>query len=113
MTSVNSVTDTSFEKEVLQSKKPVLIDFWAQWCGPCKQIAPLVEDLASKNSRIKMVKCDIETNPNIPSRYGIRAIPTLIIFSDGRPIATKVGSVTAQQLSDWVEDTLSQIESPA
>ncbi len=103
---IRNTTDSSFAEDVLQSKKPVLVDFWAQWCGPCKQIAPLVEDIAKSTPQIEVVKLDIENNPDVPTRYGIRAIPTLIIFMDGKPVATKVGSVTGQQLSEWVVNSI-------
>ena len=90
--SISAVTDASFEAEVLQAGQPVLVDFWAVWCAPCRMIAPVVEDLAAELSdRVKFVKMDIDANPQVPGRLGIMSIPTLIIFKDGQPAERTVG----------------------
>jgi len=105
--SIQQVTDTSFDEEVLKSSTPVLVDFWAEWCGPCKAIAPALEDLASEmTGRVQIAKVNIDENPKTPSQYGVRAIPTLMIFKDGQVAATKLGAVTKGQLQQWVESNL-------
>ena len=97
------VTDASFEDEVLKSKLPVLVDFWAEWCGPCKMIAPIIDDLASEYSgKLKVCKLDVDGNGEIPNRYSIRGIPTLMIFMNGNAEATKVGAVSKTQLASFV-----------
>ena len=86
-------TDTSFQDDVLQSDKPVLVDFWAEWCGPCRMIAPHVKDIASEyDGQLKVAKLDIDSNPTIPGRYGIRSIPTLMVFKNGEVVARIVGA---------------------
>lgn len=105
--SIQQVTDTSFDEEVLKSSTPVLVDFWAEWCGPCKAIAPALEDLAAEmTGRVQIAKVNIDENPKTPSQYGVRAIPTLMIFKDGQVAATKLGAVTKGQLQQWVESNL-------
>mgnify|MGYP003313969711 FL=1 len=101
------ISDESFEEEVLQSERPVLIDYWAEWCGPCKMIAPVLDEIATEYSdRLKVVKLNIDDNPQTPPKYGIRGIPTLMIFKNGQVEATKVGAVSKAQLSAFLDDSL-------
>ena len=104
----SKVTDESFETDVLKSSTPVLVDFWAEWCGPCKQIAPALEDLArDMGDRITVAKINIDENPSTPQKYNVRGIPTLLIFKDGQIAATKVGALPKSKLYEWVESALS------
>lgn len=101
------VTDDSFEEEVLKSQTPVLVDYWAEWCGPCKMIAPVLDDLSVEYAgRIKVAKLNIDENPNTPPRYGIRGIPTLMLFKNGNVEATKVGAVSKSQLTAFIDSNL-------
>jgi thioredoxin 1 len=101
------VTDDSFESEVLQSSSPVLVDYWAEWCGPCKMIAPVLDEIADEyEGRVKLAKLNIDDNPNTPPRYGIRGIPTLMLFKDGEVEATKVGAVSKSQLTAFIDSNL-------
>ena len=101
------ISDESFEEEVLQSDRPVLIDYWAEWCGPCKMIAPVLEEIATEYSdRLKVVKLNIDDNPQTPPKYGIRGIPTLMVFKNGQVEATKVGAVSKAQLTAFLDDSL-------
>lgn len=101
------VTDDSFDNEVLQAGEPVLVDYWAEWCGPCKMIAPVLEEIAGKYSgRVKIAKLNIDDNPNTPPRYGIRGIPTLMLFKDGEVEATKVGAVSLSQLTAFIDSNI-------
>lgn len=103
----NKVTDSSFETDVIKSKKPVLVDFWAEWCGPCVQIAPALEELADEyKESLTVVKVNIDENPETPAKYGVRGIPTLILFKDGEIAATKVGAAPKRQLSEWINTSL-------
>jgi thioredoxin 1 len=100
-------TDSSFETDVLKSDTPVVVDFWAEWCGPCKAIAPHLEDLASeKGEEIKVAKVNIDDNPLTPTKYGVRGIPTLMLFKDGELAATKVGAVPKSKLFEWVDESV-------
>ena len=101
------VTDDSFETEVLQSSQPVLVDYWAEWCGPCKMIAPVLDEIAGEYAgKVKIAKLNIDDNPNTPPRYGIRGIPTLMLFKDGEVEATKVGAVSKSQLTAFIDSNL-------
>ena len=101
------ISDESFEEEVLQSERPVLIDYWAEWCGPCKIIGPVLDEIATEYSdRLKVVKLNIDDNPQTPPKYGIRGIPTLMVFKNGQVEATKVGAVSKAQLTAFLDDSL-------
>ena len=101
------VTDDSFEAEVLKSDKPVLVDYWAEWCGPCKMIEPILNELAGKyEGRLKIAKLNIDDNPSTPPKYGIRGIPTLMIFKDGGVEATKVGALNKSQLTTFIDRSI-------
>jgi thioredoxin 1 len=101
------VTDESFQNEVLEADKPVLMDYWAEWCGPCKMIAPVLDDIAAEyEGRIKVAKLNIDNNPTTPPKYGIRGIPTLMIFKGGEVEATKVGAVTKSQLTAFIDSNI-------
>ncbi len=102
-----AVTDTSFENEVLKSSTPVLVDFWAEWCGPCKMIGPVLEDVAgSLQGRLRVAKVNIDENPMAPSKYGVRGIPTLMLFKGGQLVETKVGAMPKSALMQWLEGAL-------
>jgi thioredoxin 1 len=103
-----SVTDTDFENEVLQADKPVVVDFWAEWCGPCKAMTPVVDQLAvEKEGEFKVVKVNIDEAPNAPTKYGVRGIPTFMVFKDGQVVGTRVGGgLSKTQLEDWVKSVI-------
>lgn len=101
------VTDDSFETDVLKSSQPVLVDFWAEWCGPCKMIGPSLYELSEElGEKVTIAKLNIDDNPDAPGRYGVRGIPTMILFSNGAPVATKVGAAPKGQLQNWLEQVL-------
>ncbi|MDA5194577.1 thioredoxin [Govanella unica] len=100
------VTDASFDSDVLKSGKPVLVDFWAEWCGPCKQIGPSLEALSDEMPEVVIAKVNIDENPTSPAQYGVRSIPTMILFKDGRPHATKVGALPKSALAEWLKKSL-------
>jgi thioredoxin len=102
-----AVTDSSFDNDVLRAERPVLVDFWAEWCGPCKMIAPFLEDLAAdKTDKLTVAKVNIDENPQAPTKYGVRGIPTMILFKNGRVAATKIGALPKSKLYEWVESVL-------
>lgn len=102
-----STSDSNFEAEVLQSDIPVLVDFWAEWCGPCKMIAPILDDIAAEfDGRVKVAKLNIDDNPTTPPKYGVRGIPTLMLFKNGEVDATQVGALSKSQLVSFLNDNL-------
>ena len=104
-----TVTDASFAADVLDSGDTVLIDFWAEWCGPCKQISPALEEIAKDyEGKLTVAKVNIDENPETPGRYGVRGIPTLMIFSGGEHVATRVGAAPKSQLAQWVEEVIKE-----
>ena len=101
------ISDDSFEAEVLNASGPVLIDYWAEWCGPCKMIAPILDELAEEyGERVKIAKLNIDDNPETPPKYGIRGIPTIMIFKDGNVEATKIGAVSKSQLVEFIDNNI-------
>lgn len=102
-----AVSDDSFEADVLKAGGPVLVDFWAEWCGPCKQIAPALDQIASEHAgKITVAKVNIDDNPMTPGKYGVRGIPTLMIFNNGELVSTKVGAMAKGKIEEWINDTL-------
>ena len=104
---IHYVTDDTFEEEVLQSQQPVLVDYWAEWCGPCKMIAPILDEIAVQYAgRLKVAKLNIDDNPTTPANYGVRGIPTLMLFKNGNIEATQVGAVTKSKLASFIDSHL-------
>jgi len=101
------VTDASFDKDVLGAAGPVVVDFWAEWCGPCRMISPALEEIATEMAgKVTIAKLNVDENPNIMMRYGIRSIPTLILFKNGEPASMQVGAVPKGRLSDWIKSAI-------
>ena len=105
MSTIN-ITDKNFESEVIKSEKPVVVDFWAEWCGPCKQIGPILEEISDEMSEVVIAKHNIDTEPNTPTKYGVRGIPTMLLFSKGELKATKVGATTKSNIVSWIKENI-------
>ena len=105
MSTIN-ITDKNFESEVIKSEKPVVVDFWAEWCGPCKQIGPILEEISDELSEVVIAKHNIDTEPNTPTKYGVRGIPTMLLFSKGELKATKVGATTKSKIVAWIKENI-------
>ena len=104
---ISHISDDNFEQEVLQSDQPVLVDYWAEWCGPCKMIAPILDEIAGEyEGKLKITKLNIDDNPNTPPKYGVRGIPTLMIFKNGNAEATKVGALSKSQLTAFIDQSI-------
>ena len=104
---IKHVSDASFEADVLQSTQPVLVDYWAEWCGPCKMIAPILDEMASTYSgKLQIAKMNVDENREIPGKFGIRGIPTLMLFKDGKLAATKVGALSKSQMADFINQNM-------
>ena len=104
---IKNVSDTSFKQDVIDSEKPVLVDYWAAWCGPCKALAPILDEVADQYSdRVTIAKLNVDENPETAAKFGIRGIPTLMLFKNGEPIQTKVGAVSKSQLQEFLDNSL-------
>ena len=105
--STYTITDSNFDEEIKNSPIPILVDFWAEWCGPCKQIGPILEEIGeTKKDKLKILKLNIDENQQTPQKYGVRGIPTLMLFKDGKLVDTKVGSLPKNMLETWIDQNL-------
>ena len=105
--STHTITDDNFDKEITNSKLPILVDFWAEWCGPCKQIGPILEEIGEvKKDNLKILKLNVDENPQTPQKFGVRGIPTLMLFKNGNLVDTKVGSLPKNMLESWIDSNL-------
>ena len=105
--STHIITDSNFDQEIKNSQLPILVDFWAEWCGPCKQIGPILEEIGeAKKDNLKILKLNVDENPQTPQKFGVRGIPTLMFFKDGNLIDTKVGSLPKNMLESWLDSNL-------
>lgn len=102
----NKITDATFESDVLQSSQPVVLDFWAEWCGPCKQIGPALEELSDEMPNVSISKINIDENPMTPTQFGVRGIPTMIMFKNGEAVSTKVGALPKNAIAEWINSNL-------
>jgi thioredoxin 1 len=104
---VTKVSDTSFDADVLKSKEPVVVDFWAEWCGPCRQVAPVLEEVAGEMAgKVKIVKLNVDESPNVASKYGIQSIPTLMIFKNGEMTARQIGAAPKAKIVQWINGAI-------
>ena len=101
-----NITDENFETEVLKADKPTLVDFWAEWCNPCKQLSPILEEISNEMDQVAFAKHNIDEQPNMPTKYGVRGIPTMLLFKGGELKATKVGSTTKSNIVSWIKENI-------
>jgi len=105
--SIHTITDSNFDEEIKNSQLPILIDFWAEWCGPCKQIGPILEEISKvKKDKLKIFKLNVDENPQTPQKFGVRGIPTMMLFKNGNLVDTKVGSLPKNMLESWLDTIL-------
>ena len=100
------ITDENFETEILKSDKPALVDFWAEWCNPCKQLSPILEEISNEMDQVAFAKHNIDEQPNMPTKYGVRGIPTMLLFKGGELKATKVGATTKSNIVSWIKENI-------